>query len=140
MTVLLKDRARERPAADNKNFLVVLFQFLDECDEVAVAANDDKGMDMIPRERHFQRIEGKIDVSAILVAAWRQVALDHLNGVLRHAAAVLARAFPVAIRDLGDDLAFLFDGFQNGTDIKVPTESAFDSDLDVVEIDEYRDF
>jgi len=53
---------------------------------------------------------------------------------------VLARAFPVAIRDLGDDLAFLFDGFQNGTDIKVPIESAFDSDLDVVEINEYRDF
>ena len=45
-----------------------------------------------------------------LVASGRQVTLNHLDGVLGHAAAVFACAFPIAVRDFGNDLAAFFDG------------------------------
>jgi hypothetical protein len=35
------------------------------------------------RKRHLERVEREIDVRAVLVAARRQVALHHLDGVLR---------------------------------------------------------
>ena len=69
----------------------------------------------------------------------REVALNHLDRVLGHAAAVLAGALPVSIGDLGDDFAALFDGFENRTNIEMPVEGTFDADLDVVKVDEYGD-
>jgi len=95
---------------------------------------------VISRKSHFQGIECKIDIGAVLVASRSQVALDHLDRVLRHAAAVLTCTLPITIGDLGDDFTPLFDGLEYCADIEVPIQCAFDSDLNVVEVDKYRDF
>src|SRR2546426_1085688 len=62
MTVLLKNSARKGASPTDENFLVVLFQFFDERNEIAVTTNNDKGVDVIACERHLQRIESQIDV------------------------------------------------------------------------------
>ena len=97
-----------RPPTTN-TFLSVLLELLDERQEVAVAADDDVGVDVRVRERHFERVEREVDVGAVLVAARRQIALHEADGVLGEGAAVLAGARPVGVGDLGDDLAALFD-------------------------------
>ena len=83
VAVALQDHARERAAADDEHLLVVLLQLLDERQEVAVAADDDVGVDVRMRERHLERVEREVDVGAVLVAARRQVALHEADGVLR---------------------------------------------------------
>ena len=95
---------------------------------------------MVACKGHLQRVQRQIDVGAILVTAWRQVPLHHLNGVLGHAPAVFARSFPIPIRDFRDDFAALLDRLQHRTNIKMPIQRAFDSDFNVVEVDKYGDF
>jgi hypothetical protein len=136
MTVLLHDVARELPSADHEHFLVVLFQLLDQADEIAVAADDDECVDVGMGEGHLERVEGQIDVGAVLVAARREIALHHLDGVLREQPAVLAGALPVAVGRLGDDLAALFERLEHETRIEGGVEGVLDADFDVVEIDE----
>ena len=53
--------------------------------------------------------------------------------------AVLAGALPVAVGDLGDDLAALLDGFEDEADVELLAEGGLDADLDVVEVDEDGD-
>ena len=139
MAVALQDHARERAAADHEDFLVVLLEFLDEREEIAVAAHDDVGVDVLVRERHLERVEREVDVGAVLVAARRHVALDEADGVLRERAAVLAGARPVGVRDFGDDLAAFLDGVEHGADVELLTEGGLHADFDVVEVDEDRD-
>src|SRR3954469_18817888 len=136
VAVALHHLAGERAAADHENLLVVLFQFLDQRDEIAVAADDHVGVDVRVRERHLQRIERQVDVGAVLVAAGRQVALHQLGGVLRQRAAVVPGARPVAVGSLGDDIAALLQRFEDDADVELGIESVLDTDLDVVEIDE----
>ena len=69
MTVLLQNRAREGAAADHEDALVVLLQFVDQRDEIAVAADDRVSVDVIVSEGHLECIECQVDVGAILVAA-----------------------------------------------------------------------
>jgi hypothetical protein len=57
--------------------------------------------------------------------------------VLRHGAAVVAGAFPVAVGELGDHFAALLDRFEDGADVEGEIEGGLDADLDVVEINEY---
>ena len=109
---------RERPPADDEDLAVVLLELLDQRDEVAVAADDDEGVDVSVGEGHLERVERQVDVGAVLVAPGRHHTLHHADGVLRHGAAVVAGAFPVAVGDLGDDLAALFDGFEHRADIE----------------------
>jgi hypothetical protein len=94
---------------------------------------------VIPRERHFQRVEREIDIRAVFVSPRGKIALNHLYGVLRHASAVLTGAFPVTVRNFCDDFAAFLDGFQHRSHVEMPVQGAFDSDLDVIEIDEYCD-
>src|SRR5438094_3771845 len=91
------------------------------------------------RERHFERVEGEVDVGAVLVAARRHVALDQANGVLRERAAVLAGARPVGVGDLGHHLSAFLDGVEDDADVELLAEGGLDADFDVVEVDEYRD-
>ena len=139
VAVPLQDDARERAAADDEHLLVVLLQLLDERQEVAVAADDDVGVDVRVRERHLERVEREVDVGAVLVAAGREVALHEADGVLRERAAVFAGARPVGVGDLGDDLAALLDGVEDGADVEVFAEGGLDADFDVVEVDEDGD-
>src|SRR5215467_2856621 len=139
VAVALQDHARKGAPADDEDFLVVLLEFLDERQEVAVAADDDVSVDVLVGERHFERVERHVDVGAVLVAARRQVALHEADGVLRQMPTVVAGARPVGVGDLADDLSALFDGLEHVADVELLTEGVFDSDLDVVEVDEYRD-
>ena len=66
-----------------------------------------------------ERVEGQVDVGAVLVAAGGEVALHHPDGVLRQQPAVVAGAFPVAVGDLGHDLAAFLDGLQDGGDVEL---------------------
>ena len=70
----------------DQNFFVVLLQFFDEGNKVAVTSDNYEGVDVISCESHLQRIEGQIDIGPILVATRRQISLDHLDRVLRHCA------------------------------------------------------
>ena len=134
--VLLHHLAAEGAAADDEDLLVVLLQLFDEGDEIAVAADDDEGVDVVVGEGHLERVEGEVDVGAVLVAARRHHALHEADGMLRHRAAVIAGALPVAVGDFGDDLAALLDGFEHGADIELQAQGGFDTDFDVVEVDE----
>jgi hypothetical protein len=136
VAVALQDHARERASADHEDFLVVLFELLHERQEVAVAADDDVGVDVRVGERHFERVERQVDVGAVLVAAGGQVALHQPNGMLRQVAAVVAGARPVGVGDLGDDLAALLERLENDADVEMFAERALDADLDVIEVDE----
>src|SRR5262249_54881713 len=93
-------------------------------------------VDVIVGERHLERVERHGDVGAVLVAARRHVALRHADGVLREQPAVVANALPVAVGDLGDDLAALLDRLEHEADVELAADGGFDADLDVVEIDE----
>ena len=112
MAVPLQDDAREGASADDEHLLVVLFQFFHQRQEVAVAADDDVGVDVGMGERHFEGVERQVDVGAVLVAAGGQVALHEPDGVLGEGPAVFAGASPVGVGDLGDDLAALFDALR----------------------------
>ena len=127
----------ERPPTTN-TCLVVLFELLDERDEVAVAADDDIRVDVAVRERHLEGIEGEIDVGAVLIAARGEVALDQLGGVLRQGPAVVTRARPVAVSNLRNNLAALLERFEDDADIELAAERALDAYLDIVEVDENR--
>ena len=116
----------------------VLFELLDERDEVAVPADDDIRVDVAVRERHLEGIEGEIDVGAVLITARGEVALDQLGGVLRQGTAVVTRARPVAVSNLRNNLAALLERFEDDADIELAAEGALDAYLDIVEIDEYR--
>src|SRR5262245_18794555 len=137
VTVLLHHLARELPPPDDKHFFVVLLQLFDERDEIAIATDDDKRVDVIVRERHLERIERKIDVGAVLVAAGRKIPLHHPDGMLRHQPPVVACPLPVTIRHFRDNLAAFFDALQNRCDVELCMQSCLDTNLDVVEIDEY---
>ncbi len=139
MAVPLQDDARERAAADDEHLLVVLLELFDERQEIAVAADDDVGVDVRVGERHLERVEREVDVGAVLVAARREVALHQPDGVLGERAAVLAGARPVGVGDLGDDLAALLERFEDGADVEMFAEGGLDADLDVVEVDENGD-
>ncbi len=139
MAILLHRRARELPAADHEDLAVVLLELLDEGNEVAVASDDDEGVDVAVREGHFERIKGHRDVCAVLVAAWGHVALHHADGVLRQKATVVARALPIAVRDLRNDLAALLYSFENEPDVELSANGVLDADLDVVKVDEHGD-
>ena len=134
--VLLHHLAGKRAAAHDKYFTVVLLELLDQRDEVAVATDDHKGVDVRVRKRHLERIERKIDVGAVLVAARGHHALHQTHGVVGHGAAVVAGALPVAVRDLGNHLTAFFDGFEHRAYVELKAESGFDADLDIVKVDE----
>src|SRR5262249_20960631 len=84
-------------------------------------------------------VERHGDVGAVLVAAGGEVALHHADGVLGEETAVVTGPLPVAVGDLGDDLAPFFDGLEHEADIEVATDGGLDADLDVVEVDEDGD-
>ena len=139
MTVLLHRRARELAAADHDDLPAVLLELLDEGNEVAVTADDDERVDVVVREGHFERVKGHRDVGAVLVAAGRHVALHHADRVLCQQAAVIAHPLPVAVGDLGDNLATLLDGLEHEADVELTADRVSDTDLDIVEIDEHGD-
>ncbi len=140
MAVPLHHVAREVAAADDEDLLVVLFQLFNQRDEVAVAADDDVGVDVGMGEGHLQRVEREVDVGAVLVAAGGEVPLDQFGRVLGQRPAVVAAARPVAIRDLRDDVAALSKRFEDDADVELGIEGVLDADFNVVEIDEYSDF
>ena len=137
VAVPLHHQARERAAADHEDLLVVLFQLLDERDEVAVAADDHVGVDVAVGEGHLERVERQVDVGAVLVTAGGEVALHELRRVLREGSAVVAGARPVAVGDLGHHIPALLERLENDPDVELHAERALHPDLDIVEVDEY---
>jgi hypothetical protein len=81
VAVLLQDGAGESLAAHHEHRLVVLLQLIHQRNKVAVAAHNAECINVIVREGQFQRVESKIDVGAVLIAAGRRVALHHLHGI-----------------------------------------------------------
>jgi hypothetical protein len=114
-------------------------QFVDQRDEVAVAAHDGEGVDVIVGEGHLQGVQGEVDVGAVLVAARRDHALHHLHGVFRHLPLGLLVAPPVGVSELGHDVATFLERVQHHAHVEVPFERGFHADLDVVVINEDGD-
>ena len=124
MTVLLQNRAGESLAAHHEDRLVVLLQLVHQRDEVAVAADDGERIDVIVRERQFQRVERQIDIGAVLVAARRGIALHHLHRVFGKLPRGVLHPAPVRVRDLGDDLAALLQRFENDAKRRTPAAAS----------------
>ena len=139
MTVLLQNRAGERLAAHHEHGLVVLLQFVDQRDEVAVAADDGERVDVIVREGQFQGIERQVDVRAVLVAPRRRIALHHLHRVFGKLARRIFQLSPVCVSDFGDNLAAFLQGFQHDGNVEFALKRRFHADFDVVEVDKDRD-
>jgi hypothetical protein len=139
VAILLEYRAGESAASDDEDALVVLFEFVDQRDEIAVSAHDREGIDVIVGEGHFEGVEGQVDVSAVFIAARRRIALHHLHRVFGKGAGGRFLSAPIRIRELGDDFAALFERVQHGRDIEFAVECGLDADFDVIEIDEDGD-
>ena len=137
MAILLHRRAGELAPADDDDLAAILFELLDQRDEIAVAADDDERVDVVVSKSHLERVEGHRDVGAVLVAAGGDIALDHPDRMLGQQAAVVAGSLPVAVRDLRDDLAALFDGIEDKADVQLSADGVLDADLDVVKVDEH---
>jgi len=69
VAVPLQNRAGEGRPPTTKMRLSYCFSLVDQRDEVAVAADDGERVDVIVRERHFQRIQRQVDVRAVLVSS-----------------------------------------------------------------------
>ena len=139
MTVLLQNRARERAAADHEDALVVLLEFVDQRDEIAVAADDGVSVDVIVSEGHLECIECQVDVGAVLVAARRGVTLNHLHGVLAERACGGFLPAPVRVSKLSDNFAAFLERIEHGRDVELAVQGALHADFDIVEIDEDGD-
>ncbi len=140
VAVALHDAARESAPADDEYLLVVLLQFLDEGDEITVAANDHIRVDVGVGKGHLQRIERQVDVGAVLVAARGEIALEKLRRVLRQRTAVVASPRPVSVSNLRDNLATFLQRFEHDTDVELRAQGTLHTDLDIVEIDEHCQF
>src|SRR3984957_16308335 len=81
VAIPLEYRAGESPPSYYVDAFVVLLQLIHQGDEIAVAADDREGINMVVSEGHLERVEGQVDVCAVLVAARRRVALNHLHRV-----------------------------------------------------------
>ena len=139
VTVLLQNCARERAAADHEDALVILLEFVDQRDKIAVAADDGVSVDVVVSEGHLECIEGQVNVGAILVAARRRVTLNHLHGVLAERACSGFLPAPVRVSKLSDDFAAFLECIEHCRDVKFAVQGALHADLDIVEIDEDRD-
>ena len=69
MTILLQNRAGECFAAQHEHGLAVFLQLVNQRNKVTVAADHGKRVHVCVREGHLQRIQRKVDVCAVLVAA-----------------------------------------------------------------------
>ncbi len=138
VAVALHHQAGEGPTADHEDLLVVLFELLDQADEVAVAADDDVGVDVAVGERHLEGVERQVDVGAVLVATRREVALYQFGRVLRQRPAVVTCARPVAVGDLRDHIAPFLERLEDDPDVELHAQRALDPDLNVVEVDKNR--
>ena len=78
-------------------------------------------------------------VGAVLVAARGHVALHHVDRVIRQGPAVHAGARPVPVGALGNHLTPLLERLQDEGEIEFRAGRRLDADLDVVEVDEYRE-
>src|SRR4030095_5813838 len=76
VTILLHRHAGELPSTDDDDLAAVLFELLDEGDEVAVAADDDEGVAVVVGEAHLEGVEGHRNVGPVLVAARRELPLE----------------------------------------------------------------
>ncbi len=140
MAVFLQDGAGEGFSAKHEHTLVVLFQFVEQGHEIAVPADDGERIDVIVRKSHFQRIERQVDIRAVLIAARRWVALNHLHGMFRHGAGGDFLPSPVGVGDAGDDFTAFLQRIQYGGHVKFPVQGGFDADLDVIEVDKHGQF
>jgi hypothetical protein len=89
------------------------------------------------RERHFQRVQGEVDIRAVLIAARGWQPLHHLHSILRHLANRAFLARPVGVGELGDDVATFFKGIEAKGNSKLAAERALHTDLDVVVVNKY---
>ena len=140
VTVLLQNRAGEGAAAHHEDTFVVLLELVDESDEIAVAGNNRKRVDVIVRECHFQGIQREVDIGAVFVATGRRIALHHLHSVLGECARGGFLPSPVGVSELGDDFAAFLECVQNRSHVEFAVQRGLHSDFDVVEIDEHGDF
>jgi hypothetical protein len=69
VAVLLEDVAGEGLPTDHEDGLAEFPELVHEGDEVAVAADNGEGVDMVVGERHFERVQRQVDVGSIFVAA-----------------------------------------------------------------------
>ena len=139
VTVPLQDGAGESAPANYVDALVVLFQFVDQRNEVAIAADDGECIDVVVSEGHLERVEGQVDIGAVLIAARRGVALNHLHRMLAERAGSGFLPAPVRVRELGDDFAAFLERVEHGRNVEFAVQRALHADFDIVEIDEDGD-
>jgi len=66
VAVLLEYGAGEGASADDEHALVVLLQLVYQRDEIAIAADDGEGIDVVVCEGHLERVEGQVESAPFL--------------------------------------------------------------------------
>ena len=84
-------------------------------------------------------IDDQIDISAVLVASRGDVALHHMDRVIRQSPAMRPGASPVPVGALGNHLTPLLEGVEDHRKIEGRVESRLHTDFDIVEIDKDRE-
>ena len=109
-----QQRVRHVARADAQRVLAVLTQLGDERAKVAVAGDDDKGVDLVALDGDLERVERHADVGAILAGAHAED-LQEVDRVVHQVLAVAGEATPVTVRSHdGNGAALLEIGHQRG--------------------------
>jgi hypothetical protein len=118
VAVLLHRDAGELPSTDDDDLAAVLLELLDQRDEVAVAADDDEGVDVVVREA-ISSASSAMVMSAPFLSPPASCCAAPSGWRAASAAGCSRRPLPVAVGDLGDDLATFLDGLEHEADVEL---------------------
>jgi len=136
VAVLDEEIARRLPDADADDVLPVLLELEHERREVGVAGEQDEGPDLRTREDELHRIDGKPDVSRVLLRAAVGRCEDEVDRRLGERNDVLRVTAPVGVGALHGHLARDDGAAEEVAELRL--QIGADPHRDVVEVDEER--
>jgi hypothetical protein len=113
-----EQRMRHLARADAEGVAAIFAQLGHQRAKVAVAGEDDKGVDLGALDRHLQRIERHADVGAILAGADAEN-LNQIDGIIHQVFAIARKAAPVAVGAHDRNRATIFEIFDQRGEFEV---------------------
>ena len=140
LVAVLDDQfACECLATEDDHVLAVLPEFLDQREEVGVARDDGKRIDIGVRDGGLDGIDGELDVGPVLAFGVEARFLDEFDTVIQEALAVVLVHDPVGVGFSHADHAELGESVDDRFDLESCLVLLLQPDLDVLEIDVERD-
>lgn len=140
LVAVLDDQfARKGLAREDDHVLAVLPEFLDQGEEVGVARDDGKRVDVGVRDRGLHGIDGELDVGPVLAFGVEARFLDEFDTIAEQALAVVPVLDPVRVGFSHTDDPELGERVDDRFDLEFRLVLLLQADLDVLEIDVERD-